>query len=91
MFKLPYYATVIIPMLSRIGKIENVTRRTTKKVEITTAKIRLASGHHTSATIREGRIKGVNLGLFEVKIGRMATFTEIEYLGEFIYEVSAAY
>ena len=91
MLKLPYYATVIIPMLSRMGRIENVTRRTTKKIEITTVKIRLVSGHHTSATIREGRIAGFNLGLFEVKIGRFISFTEIEYLGEFIDEASAAY
>ena len=88
---LPYYAAYIIPMLSRMGKVESVGRRTTKKVEITTVKIKLPSGHHTSATIREGRIAGFNLGLFEVKIGRFISFTELEYLGEFIDEASANY
>ena len=89
--KLPYYATCIIPMLTRMGKVESVGRRTTKKVEITTVKIKLPSGYHTSATIREGRIAGFNFGRFEVKIGRFITFTEIEYLGEFIDEASANY
>lgn len=87
----PFFASNIIPMLRRLGKIENIARRTTKKVEITTVKIRLLSGHHTTATIREGRIAGFNVGMWECKIDRFMSFTDIEYLGEFIDEASASY
>ena len=90
MKSLPFYAERVITMLESLGTVKSLSRRTTKKVEIT--KVTLATkGGRVSATIREGRIPGFNLGLFEVRIGRYIAFTELEALGEFVYEAAANY
>ena len=90
MKSLPFYAERVITMLESLGSVKSLSRRTTKKVEIT--KVTLATkGGRVSATIREGRILGFNLGLFEVRIGRNIAFTELEALGEFVYEAAANY
>ena len=90
MKSLPIYAERVITMLESLGTVKSLSRRTTKKVEIT--KVTLATkGGRVSATIREGRIPGFNLGLFEVRIGRYIAFTELEALGEFVYEAAANY
>ena len=90
MKSLPFYAERVITMLESLGTVKSLSRRTTKKVEIT--KVTLATkGGRVSATIREGRIPGFNLGLFEVRIGRYMAFTELEALGEFVYEAAANY